>query len=113
GYSCVDFEWHRARRLRDKGEDRGGQRSLRARRARSVKFSICHFPRSWDEEDDGRIIDAVIEHSLEADSLGFDGVFFPEHHFHGYSPTGSDPFMTAAYLAPQLKQAWLGFAVVV
>jgi alkanesulfonate monooxygenase SsuD/methylene tetrahydromethanopterin reductase-like flavin-dependent oxidoreductase (luciferase family) len=78
-----------------------------------VKFSICHFPRSWDEEDDGRIIDAVVEHSLEADSLGFDGIFFPEHHFHGYSPTGSDPFMTAAYLASQLRKAWLGFAVVV
>ena len=78
-----------------------------------MKFSICHFPRSWDEDDDTQIIRSVVDHSLEADSLGFDAVFFPEHHFHGYSPTGSDPFMTAAYLAPQLKQAWLGFAVVV
>ena len=78
-----------------------------------MKFSICHFPRSWDEDEDTKIIRSVIDHSLQADELGFDGVFFPEHHFHGYSPTGSDPFLTAAYLAPQLKQAWLGFAVVV
>jgi alkanesulfonate monooxygenase SsuD/methylene tetrahydromethanopterin reductase-like flavin-dependent oxidoreductase (luciferase family) len=78
-----------------------------------VKFSIAHFPRSWDASEDETVIDGVVEHSLLADALGFDGVFFPEHHFHGYSPTGSDAFQMAAYLAPQLKRAWLGMAVVV
>ena len=78
-----------------------------------MKFSIAHFPRSWDPSEDEAVITGVIEHSLAADALGFDGIFLPEHHFHGYSPTGSDAFQLAAYLAPQLKRAWLGMAVVV
>ncbi len=78
-----------------------------------MKFSIIHFPRSWDPGHDEQVIDAIVEQSLQADALGFKAVFFPEHHFHGYSPTGSDPFQIAAYVAPQLKQAWIGMAVVV
>jgi len=78
-----------------------------------MRFSIVHFPRSWDAAQDEAVIDGTIEHSLAADALGFKGVFFPEHHFHGYAPTGSAPFQIASYIAPQLKQAWLGMAVVV
>jgi alkanesulfonate monooxygenase SsuD/methylene tetrahydromethanopterin reductase-like flavin-dependent oxidoreductase (luciferase family) len=37
----------------------------------------------------------------------------PEHHFQGYSPTGSAPFEMAAFLAGKLKQAWLGMSVIV
>jgi alkanesulfonate monooxygenase SsuD/methylene tetrahydromethanopterin reductase-like flavin-dependent oxidoreductase (luciferase family) len=78
-----------------------------------MEFSIIHFPRSWDAAQDEYVIDAIVEQSLAADALGFKGVFFPEHHFHGYSPSGSAPFQIASYVAPQLKQAWLGMAVVV
>ena len=78
-----------------------------------MKFSIIHFPRSWDNSQDEQVIDAIVEQSLQADALGFKGIFFPEHHFHGYSPTGSAPFQIASYVAPQVKQAWLGIAVVV
>jgi alkanesulfonate monooxygenase SsuD/methylene tetrahydromethanopterin reductase-like flavin-dependent oxidoreductase (luciferase family) len=78
-----------------------------------VKFSIVHFPRSWDAAQDEAVIDAIVEDSLAADALGFKGVFFPEHHFHGYSPSGSAPFQIASFVAPQLRQAWLGMAVVV
>ncbi len=52
-----------------------------------MEFSIIHFPRSWDAAQDEHVIDAIVEQSLAADALGFKGVFFPEHHFHGYSPT--------------------------
>ena len=51
-----------------------------------MEFSIIHFPRSWDAAQDEHVIDAIVEQSLAADQLGFKGVFFPEHHFHGYSP---------------------------
>ena len=78
-----------------------------------MRFSIVHFPRSWNEDEDETIIQAIVEQSLEADELGFAAVFFPEHHFHGYCPPGSSPFVIGAYLAPLLKQAWLGFSVVV
>ena len=78
-----------------------------------MKFSIVHFPRSWDAAQDEQVVDAIVEDSLQADALGFKAVFFPEHHFHGYSPTGSAPFQIASYVAPQLQQAWLGMAVVV
>ncbi len=78
-----------------------------------MDFSIIHFPRSCGAEQDEQVIDAIVEQSLAADRLGFRGVFFPEHHFHGYSPTGSAPFQIASYIAPQLTQAWLGIAVVV
>lgn len=76
-----------------------------------MKFSISHNHRTWDASQDEAVIASVIEESLEADAAGFAGIFFPEHHFQGYSPTGADAFQMMAYLAPQLKQAWLGTAV--
>ena len=78
-----------------------------------MRFSLIHFPRSPGAAEDGAIIDAMVEQSLWADEAGFDGVFLPEHHFTGYSPMSSDPFQFAGHLAPQLKNAYLGIAIVV
>jgi alkanesulfonate monooxygenase SsuD/methylene tetrahydromethanopterin reductase-like flavin-dependent oxidoreductase (luciferase family) len=88
-------------------------RAVGAAEEKSMRFSIGHFPRSWEESDDEAIIDAITEQSLAADRLGYDAIFLPEHHFHGYCPPSSDLFQMAAYLAPQLKNAWLGASVVV
>lgn len=78
-----------------------------------MRFSIAHLLRTWDATQDQAVIETVVEQSLEADAAGFAAVFVPEHHFQGYSPIASTPFMTLAYLAPQLRQAWLGMAVCV
>jgi alkanesulfonate monooxygenase SsuD/methylene tetrahydromethanopterin reductase-like flavin-dependent oxidoreductase (luciferase family) len=78
-----------------------------------VRFSVGNFPRSWSAEHDEEVINTTVEQALLADELGYAAVFFPEHHFTGYAPTGADIFQVGAYLAPQMKQAWLGFSVVV
>jgi alkanesulfonate monooxygenase SsuD/methylene tetrahydromethanopterin reductase-like flavin-dependent oxidoreductase (luciferase family) len=78
-----------------------------------MRFSVFHVPTSSGPEDDRAVIELVVEQSLLADELGFAAIMLPEHHFTGYSPPGSDPFMLASYLLPQLKQAYLGFAIVV
>lgn len=76
-----------------------------------VKVSFVHNTFAWDERDDRSIIEQVTAQSLLADQLGFAAIILPEKHFSGYMPPSADPLMTAAYLAPQLKQAHLGFAI--
>jgi len=78
-----------------------------------LRISVESLPQTWDAQHDEAVIAATIEQSIWADRLGFDAVFLPEHHFHGYAPAGADPFQIGAHLAPQLTQAWLGMAVVV
>lgn len=78
-----------------------------------MRFSLCHVPASLEESDDRAVLRMTAEQSILADEQGYDAIFLPEHHFTGYSPAGSDPVAFAAYLAPQLKHAWLGFAVTV
>ena len=78
-----------------------------------MRFSIFHVPTSLGPEDDATVIKAVVDESVLADELGFAAVFLPEHHFTNYSPSGSDPMLFAAHLAGKLKQAWVGFAIVV
>jgi alkanesulfonate monooxygenase SsuD/methylene tetrahydromethanopterin reductase-like flavin-dependent oxidoreductase (luciferase family) len=76
-----------------------------------MKISFVNGAFSWTEDDDSPLIEMVTDHSIRADELGFAAVIFPEKHFSGYMPPSADPMMTAAYLAPQLKQAYLGFAI--
>lgn len=76
-----------------------------------MKFSISHNQRTWEPAQDELVIQSVVEESIEADEAGFAAIFFPEHHFQGYSPTGADAFAVMTHLAPLLKNAWLGTAV--
>jgi alkanesulfonate monooxygenase SsuD/methylene tetrahydromethanopterin reductase-like flavin-dependent oxidoreductase (luciferase family) len=76
-----------------------------------MRISTVHGTFAWDEDDDGPLIEMVAEQSVRADRLGFAAVIFPEKHFSGYMPPSADPLMSAAYLAPQLEQAYLGFAI--
>ena len=53
----------------------------------------------------------LVEHAKKAHTAGFEAVFLPDHHFTGYMPMASDPFIFAAYLAAQLKDMHFGFSV--
>ena len=77
-----------------------------------VRFSLYINPQTRGPQDDARVIDAVTQQALDADAAGFCAVFLTEHHFTNYNAF-SDPFMFGAFLAPQLRQAWLGFSVAV
>jgi alkanesulfonate monooxygenase SsuD/methylene tetrahydromethanopterin reductase-like flavin-dependent oxidoreductase (luciferase family) len=77
-----------------------------------MRFALYLNPQTRGPEDDSRIIDLVTSMSLEADRLGFTAVMLTEHHFTGYN-TFSDPFVFGAYLAPQLRHAWIGSSIVV
>jgi alkanesulfonate monooxygenase SsuD/methylene tetrahydromethanopterin reductase-like flavin-dependent oxidoreductase (luciferase family) len=77
-----------------------------------MRFALYLNPQTRGPEDDSQVIDLVTRMSLEADRLGFTAVMLTEHHFTGYN-TFSDPFVFGAYLAPQLKQAWIGSSIVV
>jgi len=62
-------------------------------------------------DEDKVVLDTTIEYARSAEELGFDAVFTPDHHFTGYAPWASDPFMFASYLAAILKRVYLGFSV--
>ncbi|HEX8969687.1 MAG TPA: LLM class flavin-dependent oxidoreductase, partial [Chloroflexota bacterium] len=77
-----------------------------------MRFSLYINPQTRGPEDDARVIDAVTQQALEADACGFAAVFLTEHHFTSYNAF-SDPFIFGAYLASQLKRAWIGLSVAV
>jgi alkanesulfonate monooxygenase SsuD/methylene tetrahydromethanopterin reductase-like flavin-dependent oxidoreductase (luciferase family) len=62
-------------------------------------------------EHDTAAIDLGIEQAHFADEHGFSAVYSGEQHFNNYEPY-ADGFMMAAYLAGQLKHAYLGLSVV-
>jgi len=73
----------------------------------TLKVSIADFPRLWDESEDDALINGVIEHSLAADALGFDGIFFPEHHFRGIRQLAAMPSVgRVSRTAAQARLAW-------
>lgn len=76
-----------------------------------MRFSAFLVGRSTAPEQDRFVMDALVEHACAAERLGFDAVFMPDHHFTGYAPMSSDPFMFAAYLAAQLKRVHFGMSV--
>lgn len=76
-----------------------------------MRFSAFLVGRSMSPSDDAYVIETLTEHALEADRLGFDAVFLPDHHFTGYAPMSSDPFLFAAHLAARTKNVHYGFSV--
>jgi alkanesulfonate monooxygenase SsuD/methylene tetrahydromethanopterin reductase-like flavin-dependent oxidoreductase (luciferase family) len=77
-----------------------------------MHFSVFLTARSLDPDQDGAIIQAMTDFALQAEALGFDAVFCPDHHFTGYGPMSCDPFLFHGYLAGQLKRMRFGFSVV-
>ena len=88
-----------------------GSVSGRLTRRLYMRFSVFLVGRSTAPEQDRRIIQDMAEHAREAEDLGYDAVFMPDHHFTGYAPMSSDPFMFAAYLAAQLRRVHFGMSV--
>lgn len=76
-----------------------------------MRFSIFLNARSMAPSDDRSLIKDLVGHATYAEKLGFDGLFLPDHHFTGYMPIASDPFIFAAYLAATLKRFHFGFSV--
>jgi len=68
-----------------------------------MKFSVFLVGRSEGPAQDAYVMDTLTAHALEAEELGFDAVFLPDHHFTGYAPMASDPYLYAAYLAGKMK----------
>lgn len=76
-----------------------------------MRFSVFLVGRSTAPQEDKPVMDALVNHARQAEELGFDAVFMPDHHFTGYAPMSSDPFMFAAHLAGQLKRIHFGMSV--
>lgn len=68
-----------------------------------MRFSVFLVGRSEDASQDAFVMNALTDHALEAEELGFDAVFVPDHHFTGYAPMASDPYLYVAYLAGRMK----------
>jgi alkanesulfonate monooxygenase SsuD/methylene tetrahydromethanopterin reductase-like flavin-dependent oxidoreductase (luciferase family) len=76
-----------------------------------MKFSVFLVGRSTQPSEDRTVIQSMVAHAKNAEALGYDAVFTPDHHFTGYAPMASDPFIFAAFLAGQLKKVHFGFSV--
>ena len=76
-----------------------------------MRFSVFLSTRAMQPSEDAAIIDATIAHAHEAEALGYDAVFSPDHHFTGYAPWASDPLMFMAHLAATLKRVHFGLSV--
>lgn len=76
-----------------------------------MHFSVFLNGRATSPEQDRFVMHANIAHATRAEELGFDAVFLPDHHFTGYAPMASDPFLFAGYLAGTLKKLHFGFSV--
>ncbi len=77
-----------------------------------MRFSTFHTPITPSPEADTAVIDDLIERIFILDEGGFACTYLPEHHFDDYT-TYSNPFMLASFLAPQMKQAYVGFSIAV
>ncbi|MEU0449259.1 LLM class flavin-dependent oxidoreductase [Streptomyces tendae] len=76
-----------------------------------MHFSLFLGPGVRGPVEDRRAINLGIQQALEADEAGFSAVYLGEQHFNDYEPY-SNAFMMAAYLAPNLRNAYLGTSVV-
>ncbi len=76
-----------------------------------MRFSLFLNARSGAPEQDRQLILDLIDHVKLASELGFEAVFLPDHHFTGYMPVASDPFLFAAYLAALHRHLYFGFSV--
>jgi alkanesulfonate monooxygenase SsuD/methylene tetrahydromethanopterin reductase-like flavin-dependent oxidoreductase (luciferase family) len=76
-----------------------------------MRFSVFLNGRTTAPEQDRQFILDSVSHAAEAEKLGFDAVFLPDHHFTGYMPVASDPMMFAAYLAALFPRLYFGFSV--
>jgi alkanesulfonate monooxygenase SsuD/methylene tetrahydromethanopterin reductase-like flavin-dependent oxidoreductase (luciferase family) len=78
-----------------------------------MEFGLfCLMPQRDANKGAGQIAREAVEQAVLAETLGFDAVWFAEHHFSNYSMIPS-PLMMAAFTAGQTKRIHVGTGVVV
>lgn len=77
-----------------------------------MHFTLYLSPQTPGPEMDGAIMEAAVENAILADQAGFRGIALTHHHFSNYNTYGNS-FVFGAYLAGQIKQAWLLMQVAV
>lgn len=77
-----------------------------------MHFSLYINPQTPGPEADGAIMEAAVETARIADRAGFRGIALTQHHFSNYNTYGN-PFMFGAYLASEVRSAWLLLQVAV
>ena len=83
-----------------------------------MKFSLFDIvpwpggdtPASYDAAQAVAIYDSHLDEWVEAEALGFDGIFFGEHHFTAYSLSPSPNLLVAA-LSQRTKRVRIGIMV--
>ena len=75
-----------------------------------MRFGHFLYHTNLDPERDTQAIDEALAEARLAEELGYDAVWFSEHHFTGEVAYG-DPMMFATAVAMQTKRVLLGFAV--
>ncbi len=79
----------------------------------TVKFSLFTVFDNYSElvpRSAGQFFDEVLEQTMQAEQLGFDGVWYAEHHFSEYGVSPSPPVLLAA-AAKMTDRIRLGVAV--
>ena len=75
-----------------------------------MRFGQLFYPVSFDDSQDSRIIDDILDEAQLVEELGLDAIWLTEHHFSGES-VYADPLVLAGALAVKTKRVLLGFAV--
>jgi alkanesulfonate monooxygenase SsuD/methylene tetrahydromethanopterin reductase-like flavin-dependent oxidoreductase (luciferase family) len=68
-------------------------------------------PRPWDEGKEQRIFHEALEQAVFADQMGFDTIWFVEHHFLEEAAHSSAPDALLGALSQRTSRARLGFGV--
>jgi alkanesulfonate monooxygenase SsuD/methylene tetrahydromethanopterin reductase-like flavin-dependent oxidoreductase (luciferase family) len=77
-----------------------------------MHVGLCCGWSNFRKIDDDRFIRDELKHIMMAEELGYDSMWFTEHHFDDYSLSPA-PLMTLAWLASRTKRIRLGTAVIV
>jgi alkanesulfonate monooxygenase SsuD/methylene tetrahydromethanopterin reductase-like flavin-dependent oxidoreductase (luciferase family) len=76
-----------------------------------MQFGLYLTPQVETADEEAPSIHAITEQALQGDEAGFAALYLTEHHFDNYNAY-CDPFLMGPYLAGQIKNAWLGYSVV-
>lgn len=80
----------------------------------TLQIGIFHLPTFESEHDGtaGQMYDHIVEQTIHADALGFDGAWFAEHHFQPHGGLLSAPHILIAALAQKAKRIRFGLGVI-
>jgi alkanesulfonate monooxygenase SsuD/methylene tetrahydromethanopterin reductase-like flavin-dependent oxidoreductase (luciferase family) len=76
-----------------------------------MQFGLYLTPQVEGSDEEAPSLAAIVEQAQQGDEAGFATLYLTEHHFDNYN-VYCDPFLMGAHLAPRLKNAWLGYSVV-